>query len=84
MMIDNKRIGRAIGVFLFAFSFSLAIAGSAHSEWVPPRGEGSLSIEYQHISNTDHIFSDLFKARRQPSGHDQTEVSGNVAVMSLD
>ena len=30
------------------------------------------------------VRSNLFKARRQPSGHDQTEVSGNVAVMSLD
>jgi hypothetical protein len=62
----------------------MAAFDSAHAQWVPPRGEGSVSIEYQNFSTTDHVWSDLAHARGIPPEHDDNEVTGSVIVMSLD
>ena len=82
--MNTRRIEKAVFALWAALSFNMVAFDSAHAQWVPPRGEGSVSIEYQHFSATDHIFSDLFLARNQPSDHDETKISGNIAVMSLD
>ena len=81
-----QRLEKVVIVFLAAFSITMAAFDSAYAQWVPPRGEGSLSLEYQHFNNFDHIFSDISNARWQvpEDNHDATEVSGNVMALSLD
>ena len=84
--MHTRRIETATLVFWVAFSFIMVASDSAHPQWVPPRGEGSFSVEYQNFNSTDHIWSDLAHARGYPNAaeHDDTEVSGNIIVMSLD
>jgi len=71
---------------LLAILFMCAMAfDTAHAQWVPPRGEGSLSFEYQRVSAKEHIYSDLTKARTTWEDEpDDSDAPSTVAILSLD
>lgn len=86
--MTSKYMDRVAVVCGVAFSLLTIALSSAHAQWVPPRGEGSFSLEYHNFNSGAHLWSDQAIARGFRPGSinptDQTEVSGNILVMSLD
>ena len=85
--MNTVRIEKAVATFLTALSLTVVAFDSAHAQWVPPRGEGSFSIEYQYFTTGQHLWSELSGARGYPLaewGPDDTKVTGYIVVMSLD
>jgi len=84
--MNNKWLEKALIALFAAFAFNMVVSESAHAQWVPPRGEGSFSLEYQHIETGDHVPSKINLARNPTAqrSNQGAEVSGNIVVMDLD
>ena len=86
--MNNRWLEKTLIALLAAFAFNMVASDAAHAQWVPPRGEGSLSLNYQHIRGGDHVWSELAYARKPSRKGSNADVfgtvSGDIAVMNLD
>ncbi len=56
---NTKIAPSALGSFAIVLACSVGFAHSLYGQaWLPPRGEGSVTLAYQHINVHDHFFSD--------------------------
>ena len=65
----------------------LLVPAVLQAQWIPPKGEGSLSFEYQRFGMSRNIMPDI-QYVRWPDDFDRNEadtiVEGNILVMSVD
>ena len=87
-MIMQLRKLRTAALVIATAVLHLALAAiPARAQWVPPRGEASLSLEYQRFSTSKDLVDELTRIRRSDVFNDQaapTVVEGHIAVLSVD
>lgn len=75
-----------LALVLLAIGAQFLLASApAHAQWIPPKGEGSPTLEYQRFDTSTIFFSDIGRVRFSiDDSLEDTIVEGNILVLSVD
>ena len=80
----TRRFKEAAHIYTAALVSTAFAFGPAQAQWIPARGEGALTIEYQRFGTSTDIWSDIGRVRWEVGEADEQIVEGNILVASVD